>query len=143
MTPEHLASIHRDAFTHQRPWSTSEIGTLLGSPGVFVMASSKGFGVIRVTVEEAELLTLAVAPRDQGQGLGRVLLKGLMATARDAGATSMFLEVAADNAPALALYGKLGFAEAGRRPKYYRHPDGSRQDALLMQADLAQTAPIF
>ena len=137
MTPEHLAGIHRDAFVHQRPWSASEIGALLDSPGVFLLANNRGFGLIRVIADEAELLTLAVAPRAQSQGLGRALLKGLMAAAQDAGAKSMFLEVAADRAPALALYGKLGFAETGRRPRYYRHPDGSRQDALLMQADLA------
>ena len=47
-----------------------------------------------------------------------------------------FLEVAADNAAAQALYARAGFAESGRRRGYYRRPDGSGLDALVMQRAL-------
>ena len=52
-----------------------------------------------------------------------------LAVARARGAGAMFLEVAAGNAPALALYGREGFAEVGRRRRYYRHPT---EDALVL-----------
>lgn len=35
----------------------------------------------------------------------------------------------AGNAPAIALYEKLGFVEVGRRKNYYEKP---REDAILM-----------
>ena len=39
------------------------------------------------------------------------------------------LEVRAGNAPAIALYRKHGFQEAGRRKNYYQQP---REDAIIM-----------
>lgn len=44
----------------------------------------------------------------------------------------MFLEVAADNDAARALYAKLGFVEAGRRHGYY----GDGADALVLRHSL-------
>jgi ribosomal-protein-alanine N-acetyltransferase len=57
------------------------------------------------------------------------------------GATRLFLEVADDNAAALALYARAGFSEAGRRPGYYARPDGVRQDALILALNLAVKLP--
>jgi len=39
------------------------------------------------------------------------------------------LEVRPSNTPAVALYQKHGFQEAGRRPNYYDNP---KEDALLL-----------
>ena len=47
-------------------------------------------------------------------------------------AATMFLEVSEANAPARALYRRLGFAEVGRRPRYY--DDGG--DALVLRLPL-------
>jgi ribosomal-protein-alanine N-acetyltransferase len=55
-----------------------------------------------------------------------------LAAARARGAAAMFLEVAAGNTPALALYAREGFAEVGRRRRYYA--DGA--DALVLRRDL-------
>lgn len=136
MTPDALARIHAEAFTQQRPWSAAELRRLLESPGSFLLAHNAGFGLIRVVADEAELLTLAILPRNQRQGLGAALLRGLMTTAASAGADRMFLEVAVDNSPAISLYIKTGFAETARRPDYYRTPDGKRRDAVVMDAIL-------
>jgi ribosomal-protein-alanine N-acetyltransferase len=57
------------------------------------------------------------------------------------GATRLFLEVADDNAAALALYARAGFSEAGRRPGYYARPDGGRQDALILALNLPVKLP--
>lgn len=90
----------------------------------------------RVIADEAELLTLAVAPPARRQGLGRGLLAHFLDEARRRGATRAFLEVAADNGPACALYQAGGFAEDGRRRGYYRGPDGVVVDALLLSRAL-------
>jgi ribosomal-protein-alanine N-acetyltransferase len=48
----------------------------------------------------------------------------------------MFLEVAAENEAALALYSTLGFSPAGRRVKYYGRPDGPAVDAVILRTGL-------
>ena len=48
----------------------------------------------------------------------------------------MHLEVEDGNAPALALYRRLGFGEIGRREGYYGRADGSRAAALTMRLHL-------
>src|SRR6202012_98656 len=73
----------------------------------------------RVTEDEAEILTLAVAPESRRQGVAAVLLAGAMAEARAQAARTRVLEVAIGNAAARALYQRAGFVEAGRRPRYY------------------------
>ena len=72
--------------------------------------------------------------------MGRALVTGLMAQARAGGARRLFLEVAQDNAAALALYTAAGFIQVGRRPGYYSRPDGSAA-ALVLAFDLSAWAP--
>ncbi len=91
-----------------------------------------GFVLARAVADEAEILTLAVDPLLQRQGAGRLLLRAAMHGARQRGAAAMFLEVAPSNAAALALYGAAGFAQVGRRPRYY--PGGG--DALVLRGPL-------
>jgi ribosomal-protein-alanine N-acetyltransferase len=59
-------------------------------------------------------------------------MRAAMADARAAGAAAMFLEVAESNAAARALYGGLGFAPVGRRPRYYENGE----DALVLRRAL-------
>jgi ribosomal-protein-alanine N-acetyltransferase len=51
-------------------------------------------------------------------------------------AKKLFLEVAADNAAALKLYTKLGFAKVSERKGYYPRPDGTPATAIVMARDL-------
>lgn len=67
-----------------------------------------------------------------GLGLGRAMMEHALAMARDCGYEQAELEVAAENAPALALYEKLGFETYGRRPHDMKYTDGSYVDMLLM-----------
>ena len=129
--PEALASLHAACFTSPRPWSAAEFADLLAQPDTLLATAPNGFGLARVTLDEAELLTLAVAPDRRAQGLGTRLLADLMAQATARGATAMLLEVAADNAPARALYARSSFAQVGRRPGYY-----AGTDALILRAPL-------
>lgn len=131
-----MAALHAASFTVPRPWSAPEIEALLASLGVFTFAESAGFAMGRVAVDEAELLTLAVDPAARRLGTGKRLVAGFLEAARLRAAARAFLEVAADNAPAIALYLQAGFAPCGRRRGYYRPAQGPAVDALVMDRAL-------
>lgn len=139
-----LAALHAAVFTTPRPWSTDEFAVLRRQTGVFVLTRQDesglaGFLVGRVVVDEAELLTIAVSPERQRQGLGASLMLGFLEESRQRRAMTAFLEVAADNLPAISLYRRFGFTESGRRRQYYRRPDGSAIDALIMARGLGES----
>lgn len=128
--PARLAAIHAEAFA--TPWDEAALAELLASPGVFAVAEADGFILIRVVVDEAEILTLAVRPSARRAGLGVRLVEAAVVRAAALGAERMFLEVAEGNAAARALYARSGFVETGRRRGYYSHADGRREDALAL-----------
>jgi ribosomal-protein-alanine N-acetyltransferase len=132
MTPADLAALHAKAFTVPRPWSAAEFADFLARDDCFLLTEPSGFLLGRVIADEAELLTLAVAPEARRLGFGRRLVGAFLDRSRRLGAENAFLEVAADNLAATALYQSLGFAIAGRRKAYYACPDGTRTDALVM-----------
>jgi len=138
MTAAEMALVHAAAFTTPRPWSEAEIADLLASPLCFALTESGGFLLGRVVAGEAELLTIAVAPNARRRGLGLTLAKGFLDMARHRGAESAFLEVAASNAAARALYAAVGFIAAGKRRSYYQHPDGTTEDALILVRTLIE-----
>lgn len=136
MTPEALARLHRAAFTAQRPWSEAEFRDLLSSPHVFLVSTDHAFALGRVIAGEAELLTLATDPAHQGRGQGRAALELYHEEARRRGADCAFLEVAEDNAAAIALYLKTGYVRSATRPGYYHRPDGEKVTAWIMTRQL-------
>ena len=128
-----MALLHSRAFAGRERWGADAIALQLALPGAFGwIAPAGGMILARVTADEAEVLTLAVDPAVQQQGLGRALLEEAMATARQRGAGALFLEVASSNGPARALYAVLGFVTVGCRRGYY--PDGG--DALVLRRPL-------
>ncbi|PWR01346.1 ribosomal-protein-alanine N-acetyltransferase [Meridianimarinicoccus roseus] len=136
MTPDEMAALHRLGFTVPRPWTAGEFAALLDQPGTVLLTAPSGFALCRIIAGEAELLTITVAPSARRAGTGRELMDRVLEAARRAGAESCFLEVAADNAPALALYAACGFRPVGRRRAYYRAPDGRCADAMVMAHDM-------
>jgi [ribosomal protein S18]-alanine N-acetyltransferase len=139
---EACAALHRDNFAH--PWPAEEIAALLASPsalGAAALHSTRGalvgFVLARLAADEAEILTIAVSRASQGRGVGAALMREILRQAANAGAKAMFLEVDAENVPAIALYRRHGFAEVGKRPGYYRLPSGARATALVMRKTLA------
>jgi len=127
-----LARLHAAAFVMPRPWSEAEIADLLASPLVFVLQEPGGFLMGRVVAGEAELLTVAVDPALQGQGIGGRLVQGFVAEAAQRSADSAFLEVAEGNVAAIAAYRRAGFVQTGRRRGYYHDAAGRAVDALVM-----------
>lgn len=134
--PAALARLHAEGFTTPAPWSARAIADLLADPVCFLIGDATGFALGRAVLEEAELLTLVVPAAGRRRGLGRALLAGFETEAARRGAAQGFLEVAAVNGPAIALYRGAGWQEAGRRKNYYATPEGSRIDALVMRKTL-------
>jgi ribosomal-protein-alanine N-acetyltransferase len=135
------ARLHAEGFAH--PWSPEEMGALITSSSTVgaaaldpVSGRLRGFVLSRLAADEAEILTIAVDAEHQGRGVGRALLSENLRQAANAGAKAMFLEVAKDNAPALALYERFGFVKVGERPGYYRRTDGTRATAVVMRKSL-------
>jgi ribosomal-protein-alanine N-acetyltransferase len=128
-----LADLHAQCFDDA--WDAEAIRRLMAGPGVTaLMVGTDAFILVRAAAGEAEILTLATAPQARRRGLARQLVCAA-ADAVGPDATEMFLEVAADNAAALALYTGLGFVAVGRRPGYYTRPSGTA-DALTLRAAL-------
>lgn len=140
---ELLAALHATAF--EAPWPPRLIADLIATPGAGALViedeAPQAMILFRAAGGEGEILTLAVDPRRRRNGLGGLLVEAAAALARDAGAEAMFLEVACDNAPAIALYAGAGFADVGRRPGYYDRGGGERADALVMRRDLNSAPP--
>lgn len=92
-----------------------------------------GFAVAAVIPPEAELESIAVAPEWQRQGVARRLFDGLADELRRAEVWEVFLEMRSSSHAAFGLYAALGFAESGRRARYYANPE---EDAVLMHLRL-------
>lgn len=92
----------------------------------------EGFAFWRAAGEEAEILSIGVAPRARRRGCALALMTALIDAAREGGVRRLFLEVDVGNASAAALYRACGFAVVGRRKRYYRNGG----DALVMRLDL-------
>ena len=123
MTPADLAALHATAFDGAARWSAEAFAETLAAPEAFAVTRTSGFAIGRVVLDEAELLTLLVAPQHRRQGHARALLADFAGTARDRGARMAFLEVAADNDAARALYEAAGWRVSGRRRGYYGGTD--------------------
>lgn len=138
MTPGALADLHARCFTVPAPFSIAAFTGFLASPHCFLCTRPHGFALGRSVAGEAELLTLAVDPDHRRRGTGRALLSAFDKQAMARGADRAFLEVAARNHAAIALYTVHGYIESGRRKAYYRHPGGVPDDAILMDRRLAR-----
>jgi len=77
-------------------------------------------------------LGLMVAAGHRRRGIGTALLQAAESWARTARISKLELHVFPHNAPAIALYERLGYLREGLRHDHYRRPDGKFVDAILM-----------
>jgi ribosomal-protein-alanine N-acetyltransferase len=98
-------------------------------------SSLAGFILSRLVLDEAEILSIAVAPTQRGRGLARQLLDINLRRLAALGARSVFLEVEEGNVSARRLYHRAGFHDIARREAYYPASRGSA--ALVLRRDLA------
>jgi ribosomal-protein-alanine N-acetyltransferase len=92
-----------------------------------------GFLLAWRAADELHLTDLGVTAAFRRRGLARLLINALRAEGMRDGARVILLEVRESNAPALGLYGALGFVELDRRARYY---DDTGEDAVVMQLEL-------
>lgn len=144
-TPEQsgvITALHRAAF--ETAWSESSINQLLEADTAVAFLASvdrayrpAGFVIGRLLADEAEIITIAVAPAERRCGIGHALLGGFMRAVALAGAHRVVFEVAVDNQAALQLYASRGFKTVGRRTGYYEGgADGAATDALILAAQI-------
>lgn len=129
-------------------WNVQEFESFLGAEetmahGALDAASGRlvGFVLSRIAADEAEILTLAVAPGERRRGVARRLLRDHIGCLAAAAVTSLFLEVDTGNLAARALYTNLGFVQVGTRKAYYRSGRATVASALVLRLDLGRNRP--
>ncbi|MEJ2857687.1 MULTISPECIES: ribosomal protein S18-alanine N-acetyltransferase [unclassified Saccharothrix] len=139
------AEIEQDLFPGDDPWSENAfhseldhgnfyVGAYLASDGAVLDGADAaslqliGYAGLALTDFESSVHTIAVDRAHQGAGVGKTLLRTLLAKADDLG-LPVFLEVRTDNVPAISLYLAHGFEHLGVRRRYYQ-PSGA--DAYTM-----------
>lgn len=130
------AELEQILFPGDDPWSERAFESELDSPAYYLGAYQDGelVGYAGIAVVgrpgdyEAEVHTIGVDPRWQGNGVGKMLLRAMLEHADSLGAT-VYLDVRTDNDTAIGLYEAHGFARVGVRRRYYR-PSGA--DAYTM-----------
>jgi ribosomal-protein-alanine N-acetyltransferase len=124
-------------------WPAASFEEAIDDPlALNLVASLKGETAIcaylcaQIIIDEVHIHNIAVVPEFRRKGIGRELLEYAEAAGRKKGADCALLEVRVDNAPALAMYGRLGYRHIGRRRRYYRNPVG---DALVLLKIFAES----
>lgn len=135
MSAEHIpqiAALEKACFSH--PWTEAMLQNELWNDSAVILAAVGedgtvlGYAGLQTVLDEGYINNVAVSPAFRRQGVAGELLAAFV---RFGAAKLAFLtlEVRASNAPAIALYEKYGFQEAGRRKNYYDDP---KEDAILM-----------
>jgi [ribosomal protein S18]-alanine N-acetyltransferase len=138
-----LSMLHRTCFPEE-PWKPQAMAQIMAMAGFFGFMAWEddepvGFALALDLGGECEILALGVVPGRRRAGTGSALLAAICEEAPRRGGNRVFLEVAADNAGARALYAVGGFVQVGRRRNYYRRP-GSPVDALVLRRAIARVS---
>ncbi|EMH4163204.1 ribosomal protein S18-alanine N-acetyltransferase [Pluralibacter gergoviae] len=125
---------------HAFPWSEKTFASNQGERYLNLQLAVDGeiaaFAITQIVLDEATLFNIAVDPAYQRRGLGRELLEAVIDAVEKRGVATLWLEVRASNAAAIALYESLGFNEATVRRNYYPTADG-HEDAIVMALPLS------
>lgn len=139
MTPADLPAIEAiEPRIFEEPWDMGSYAACLRS-GCYARVAEEagtvaGYAVLHQLRGEAEIFTIGVAPEFQGKGIGKALLADLMDEAKREGAFRVVLQVRSANDRAIHIYKNAGFVQAGVISDYYTNRDGTREDALFMEA---------
>ena len=135
---EALSALHGKCFA--KGWDAVDFDAYLRSEtedviGGFRRGALAGLAVARTVIDQSDVLTIGIDPARRGKGYATSLLAATERVIKARGADIVFLDVAEDNVPAIALYRRAGYVQHGRRSGYYRRPT-SRMAALLFQKRL-------
>ena len=138
MNSSHVAQIAQlEKICFSDPWSEKSVASELDNKLAFWLVAAEGDTVAgyigsQTVIDETDMMNVAVHPDFRRQGIAEALVNTLVENLKKMRSRCLTLEVRASNAPAIALYEKLGFAEIGRRRNYYRNP---REDALILRKE--------
>jgi tRNA threonylcarbamoyl adenosine modification protein YeaZ len=143
--PEHaevLSALHGECFDED--WPAADIARIMALPGAVALLGftaaepdrPAGFALARRAADEAEIISIGTVPAHRRRGIARRLVGGLADKLIGTGARALFIEVAAGNEAARALYESLGFSPAGLRKGYYAYACGPAEDAIVMRLAL-------
>jgi len=132
---EKLAKIHSQSFNQKNlKYSSEFILSLLKNPNIsYIYKKNKGFCIFSCNEKEAEIITMAILPKYQNQGIGFLILTELEGILSEISCNKVFLEVASNNLIAIHLYDKLGFKSFGIRKNYYSVSKNKKVNAILMK----------
>ena len=116
------------------PWSENSVASELNNPlSVWLVAEENGIvcGYVgsQTVLDETDMMNIAVHPDFRRKGIAAALIAELVRLLKERGSRILRLEVRESNAPAIALYESLGFAQLGLRKNYYRNP---KENALIL-----------
>ena len=133
-----IAELEKQTFS--APWSENTSRSSFDNKiSCWLVAEVEGVVVGYVgsetVLDSADMMNVAVSPNYRRQGIADALINALSDALRAKDIRYLMLEVRVSNMPAIALYEKLGFTVAGRRPRYYSSP---REDAYVMRKELVR-----
>ena len=138
MKKEYIDDVYEiDKMSVPIPWSKNsieeEMNNMLAN---FLVAKEDdkvvGFAMCWYIMDECHIGNIAVHPDYRQKGIATRLLDKLLEGCKEHGTNSILLEVRVSNNPAQELYKKLGFEELVIRKQYYKNPDGTYEDAIIM-----------
>ena len=130
-----VAALEKICFTD--PWSEMSIASELQNLWSYWLVALEGDRVIgyvgsQSSIDEADIMNVAVHPDFRRQGIAEALINRLVADLKERDIHALLLEVRVSNTPAITLYEKLGFSQVGRRKNYYHNP---KEDALILRKE--------
>ena len=141
MNESHVASvaaIEKECFGRDA-WSEKSVsGELTNALALWLVAveggTVAGYVGSQTVCNETDMMNVAVTADFRRRGIGEQLVTALVEELKTIDSHCLTLEVRASNTSAQAMYEKLGFAEIGRRPRYYQNP---KEDALILRKEWA------
>lgn len=128
MKAEDLPAVARlEADTFSEPWSEKSFAEALEKAYYLFVVGYEGMNLVAQagciqSFQEGTITNVAVAKQYRGRGIGDALMDYLLNAGTQRGIEDYTLEVRQSNEPAIALYKKKGFTEAGLRKNFFQHP---------------------
>lgn len=138
MKAEHVPQVAQlEKICFADPWSELSISLELTNVWSYWVVALDGDTVVgyvgsQSSIDEADIMNVAVHPDYRRQGIAENLINTLVAELKNRGCHALLLEVRVSNTPAITLYEKLGFVQVGCRKNYYRNP---KEDALILRKE--------